>query len=291
MIVCLGDIFLDVHVRLAQAANSALRPEPVAAVPGGAAANTACWLANSGAAAGFIGSVGTDFAGDALVADLRLRGVRAAVSRIPDMASGICVIARDPDGRTGVSVRRGANDVLLLDEPQRRLLLAAAWIHVSAYAFFAKSSRPVVLEAIELARSQGSPVSLDLGAPHLVHEVGPAEYLQLLRAVRARLLFANETEADLLAGSDDPLDAVAALAEIAILKRGAAGCVVCDGQRRTEVGAVAANEVDSTGAGDAFAAGTLAALAVGRDILDAVRAGAILGARCVTTVGGRPRLV
>ena len=285
MIVCLGDIFLNVHVR--QAPGTPF-PDPLAAVPGGAAANTASWLAYGGTSSGFIGSVGADVVGDALVADLQHRGVHSAVSRVVGMPSGICVVARDASGHFGVRASRGANDVLLLDGPQRRLLLDCSWLHVSAYAFFAEASRAVVLEAIALAREHGAPVSLDLGAPHLMHQVGAAEYVRLLQAARPRLLFANDAEATQLAGAGDPVDAVAALAEIAIVKRGSSGCIVYDGRSRLAVDAFPAEEIDPTGAGDAFAAGTIALLASDRDILEAVRAGAALGARCVAVVGGRP---
>jgi ribokinase len=285
VIVCLGDVFLDVHVR--QASGTAF-PEPLAAVPGGAAANTASWLASGGTLSGLIGSVGKDVVGDALVADLQQRGVHTAVSCIVGMSSGICVVARDASGHFGVRASRGANDVLLLDDPQRRLLLQCSWLHVSAYAFFAEASRAVVLEAIALAREHGAPVSLDLGAPHLVHQVGEAQYVRLLQAARPRVLFANDVEAAMLAGAGDPVDAVSALAEIAIVKRGGSGCIVHDGRTRVAVDAFPAEEIDPTGAGDAFAAGTIAALAAGRAILESVRAGAALGARCVAVVGGRP---
>lgn len=288
MITCLGDIFLDLHVRRVVTAGSRHTAEPMAATPGGAAANTAAWLARLGSAAGIIGSVGADLVGAALSADLRRRGVRTAVSRVTGMATGICMVMHELDGGTSVTARRGANDVLRLDARQRRLVFSSSWLHISAYAFFAEESRALVVRAAELARSNGAPVSVDLGAPHLVRHVGPAEYLRLLQAVHPRVLFANEAEAALLSGAGDPVDSIAALAELAVLKRGAAGCIVHDGRSRTVLDAVPAEEVDATGAGDAFAAGTISCLAAGGSLFEAARAGAALGAACVMVVGGYP---
>jgi sugar/nucleoside kinase (ribokinase family) len=88
----------------------------------------------------------------------------------------------------------------------------------------------------------------------------------------------------------DPLAALTALAETAVLKRGAAGCLARHGGREFAVPAVAAREVDATGAGDAFAAGVIAALARGRDLSAALQAGVAEGAQCVGLLGGRPPL-
>ena len=289
MITCLGDLFLDVHLRRS-AGSGDPSTVPLAATPGGSAANTASWLAREGTPSGVVGSVGTDFVGTALLADLRRRGVHTAVSRVAGMTSGICMVVHEPDGSAGATASRAANDVLRLDARQRRLLLASSWLHVSAYAFFAEASRPPTLRAIELARANGAAVSFDLGAPHLVQHVGSMEYVRLLRAANPRVLFANEAEAMLLAGSGDPLDALASLAEIVMLKRAAAGCIVHDGRSRTAIDAIPADEIDPTGAGDAFAAGAIACLSAGGSPIEAARAGALLGAACVAVMGGRPPL-
>jgi sugar/nucleoside kinase (ribokinase family) len=287
MITCLGDLFLDVHVRRTEGPGGPTTV-PLAATLGGAAANTASWLAQSGTPSGVVGSVGADFMGTALLADLRRRGVRAAISRVAGMTSGICMVVHEQSGAVEATASRAANDELRLDSRQRRLLLASSWLHVSAYAFFAEASRALILQAIDLARANGATVSLDLGAPHLVRHVGPVAYARLLRTANPRVLFANELEAALLAGPDDPLDALASLAEIVMLKRGAAGCIVYDGRSRMAIDAVPAEEIDPTGAGDAFAAGAIACLSADGSPVEAARAGAMLGAACVAVMGGRP---
>jgi ribokinase len=289
VIVCLGDLFLDVLVDRSGTAESAI--EHVAALPGGAAANTASWLAHLGVATGLVGTVGDDPAGDTLIADLVRRGITCAVSRSRIHASGILLLERIADGDVRPFAQRGANDELVIDTAERELLTATTWLHLSAYSFFAEDSRSKVLDAVEIARASGASISIDLGAPHLLQHVGIAEFERLLRATDALVLFANEVEADLLASSaGDPLQVLAGFASIAILKRGKAGCGIQYGGWRFDAAAVPAEEVDPTGAGDAFAAGVIATLSTGGDLPDAIGAGLALGARCVTTAGGRAPL-
>ncbi|MDB5059598.1 MAG: carbohydrate kinase family protein [Chloroflexi bacterium] len=291
MIVCLGDLILDVLVRRAGNRESDNNSDQLAVAPGGAAANTAAWLAYAGAEAGFLGSAGDDFAGDMLIHDLEQHCVVCVVSRSETHPSGILLLETGSEGQVRATAQRGANDAYMLDDVQRQLISTASWLHVTAYAFYAESARPHVLDAIQLARRAGATISLDLGAPHLVHHIGKATYLELLRVAMPRLLFANEGEATLLAGDgQQPLEALARLAPIAVLKRGAAGCTVQFEVSRFDVAAPQIQEIDATGAGDAFAAGTIAALDAGKSLREAIQAGSVLGAKCAATVGGRPPL-
>jgi ribokinase len=289
MIVCLGDLILDVLIRRVGVPAMDSDVARIAVMAGGAAANTATWLAAEGESVGFLGAAGSDFAGDMLIEDLSRRGITCAVIRSADRPSGILLLESGPDGHVRATARRGANDQFELGDEQRALLSRASWLHITAYAFFSESARPAVLEAARLARSSGSSVSLDLGAPHLVSHIGADQYLGLIRATQARVLLANELEASLLAGpAEEALDALARLAPIAVLKRGASGCSVRSGAERFDVEAVAIEEVDATGAGDAFAAGLIHALRSGEDVRGAAFAGCVLGARCASRLGGRP---
>jgi sugar/nucleoside kinase (ribokinase family) len=172
---------------------------------------------------------------------------------------------------------------------QQELLAAAAWLHVTAYAFYAAVSRRPVLAAMAAAKDRGARVSLDLGAPHLVQHIGVGSYLALIRTAGPDVLLANEAEASLLAGPGvDALGFLGGLAPLAIIKRGSAGCSVLAKNVRSDWPAVAATEVEPLGAGDAFAAGLIAALHSGADLPTAVEMGARLGARCAGLPGGRP---
>lgn len=282
---------LDVLIRRSEGRDFEAAVERLSVQPGGSAANTAAWLAFQGFAAGFIGAAGGDLVGDMLVEDLRRRGVRCTVSRLAHLASGVLLIEMLPDGRILPAGRRGANDALALDDDQRLLLAEGRWLHVAAYAFYAEQSRPYVLRAVAVARAAGAPISLDLGSPHLVTHIGLEHYLALIHAVAPDVLLANHIEAAMLPGGDhDPLGALAGLAPLAVLKRGAAGSVASHAGRRYEQPAAPATETDPMGAGDAFAAGLVGALSAARPLEQALREAAALGARCVALDGGRPPL-
>jgi sugar/nucleoside kinase (ribokinase family) len=194
-------------------------------------------------------------------------------------------------GSLQATAQRGANDLFELDDAQCQLLAMMTWLHLTAYSFFSEASRVRVLEAVRLAREHGATISIDLGAPHLVLHIGAAEYLRLLAGAQADVVFANEEEASLMADSTgDPLRALSGLAPIAVLKRGVSGCRVQDGVLQFDVASIPTEEIDATGAGDAFAAGVIAALDSGADTHQAIQAGARLGAKCVSLVGGRPPL-
>jgi sugar/nucleoside kinase (ribokinase family) len=292
MIVCLGDLMLDILIRRREGEGIEGVVERLSVQPGGSAANAAAWLAYQGVPAGFIGAAGTDLVGDLLVEDLQRRGVRCAVSRLPHQQSGVLLIEALPDGRTLPAGRRGANnEIVPATEAQREMLRGAGWLHITAYALYAEVSRAPVLEAAALARSAGARISLDLGSPHLVQHIGMTVYIDLIRAIAPDVLLANHIEAALLPGGEaDPLAALGALAPTAVLKRAAAGCIAVHAGRRYEQPALPAAETDPMGAGDAFAAGLIAALIAEKPIAEALLAAARLGAQCVALDGGRPPL-
>src|SRR5271166_723931 len=113
MIVCLGELLLDVVVRRGSELERDYLVEGVDVQPGGSAANVAAWLANQGIAAGFVGAVGQDFAGEMLIQDLRDRGVTHAVARVAGQPSGVLLLERYANGVVRPHARRGANDALL----------------------------------------------------------------------------------------------------------------------------------------------------------------------------------
>ncbi|HVA88286.1 MAG TPA: PfkB family carbohydrate kinase [Chloroflexota bacterium] len=284
MIVCLGDIFVDVLVqRPVDAATT------VTLASGGSAANTAAWLAWLGAPVGLVAAVGADMAGDLLTERLRRRGVRDAVTRVAHLATGV-MIMEVLSGRPGPpTVDRGANDSLRLDAPQLALLGEARWLHCTAYAFLGEDSQGSVRDAAAIAREAGAMISLDLGAAHLAHHLGLDHYQTLIRQLGPDLLLANEEEAALLAQpGETPLAALARFAPMAILKRGQDGCEVIRGETEWRYPATPATVVDPLGAGDAFAAGVLHGLCRQETVAEAVARGQALGARCVGLLGGQP---
>jgi ribokinase len=291
-VVCLGDVMVDVVARLPHdLAPGSDTPAPVTMLGGGSAPNTAAWLAFAGVPVTFVGRVGDDAAGRWARAELRAAGVELEVSVDPVRPTGICVVLVDAAGERTMVPSAGANaglgDMPLPD----RLRAGQLGLHVSGYAFFTEGARPAAERAIRAVTRAGGEISVDAASAAPLRAFGATAFLD---RVGYALLFANRAEAEVLTGHADP--AVAALAlgarcGEAVVKCGADGAVWSDGARTVHAAAVpvaAAEVVDSTGAGDAFAAGVLAARAAGRSVSATLTAGANLAARAVGRVGARP---
>ena len=266
MLVCtLGDLTLDVIVRLD--APIAARGDTDAEIrvgPGGQAANVAAWVATLGEQARFIGQTGADDAGDLARTRLAAYGV-AIRGPIGGRNGTICSLVSPGGERTMASDRGAARELNVGDLDAE--WLACDHLHVSGYALMLEPVRSAALRAAELARARGARISVDLASWSAIRSSGVAEFIEAVRALSPDVVFANEDEERLVGRS--LVDAVW------ILKRGARGCSF-DGDERE---AVQVDAVDSTGAGDALAAGWIVG---GPDLaLEAA-------ARCVRQLGAMP---
>jgi sugar/nucleoside kinase (ribokinase family) len=164
----------------------------------------------------------------------------------------------------------------------------ADWLCLSGYPLLRAATRDWALGTLTIARERGWSIAVDAASAAPLAEFGPPAFLDLIGS--GLVLLANEDEARLLSGCTDAVEAAGALAErvgSAVVKRGAAGVVWSAGGEPVIVPSVAAEVVDTTGAGDAFAAGFLAAGGAGTE---ALRAGVVLAARAVAQLGARPQL-
>ena len=290
-VVVVGDLVTDVVVML-EGGTLSTGSDTAASITmtgGGQGANTAAWLARSGRRVTLIAAVGDDPAGRERVAELTSLGVRCAVRTHPGTATGSVVVLASPGERTMIT-DRGAS--LLLDPAHVTAAIAevpdAAHVHLSGYPLLDPASRPAGLAALAAARARGMTTSVDAASATPLRRAGA--FLQWVRV--ADLLLCNADEAAALVGAGRPEDlgiALSAVVRNVVVKRGAAGAVWCaDGT----VVAVAAGRpvpvIDPTGAGDAFAAGLLAAWCSGADPAGALAAGAALGAEAVGKIGARP---
>ena len=289
-ILCVGDIITDVLAALlAPLAPDSDTPARIQVAGGGQAANTAAWLAASGAEVTLVGAVGDDQAGRDRIAELTAAGVHVAAQVCPGVATGAIVVLSTEAGRTMIT-DRGAN-LLLSPQAVQDGLDGAGRLHLSAYTLLDPGSRDAGLHALAQAQAHGIKVSVDAASAQPLRQVGPQVFLSWVRG--AHVLLTNSDEAQVLAGDGPPQEQAGRLAAAtggsAIVKLGAGGAVwaLPSGELLSEP-APRVTPVDTTGAGDAFAAGLLAALAAGARPDQALRAATALGARAVTSFGARP---
>ncbi|MBY8850575.1 sugar kinase [Saccharothrix longispora] len=285
-VVVVGDAGLDVVARhsgpIVHGGDSRAK---VTIEPGGAGANTAVWLAACGASPVLVTRVGADSAGRQVHAELTGVGVRCAFAVDPEAATCCVVVLVDDAGQRTMLPDRGANARFAPGDVAPGLLAGASHLHLSGYVLLDASSRAAGVAALEAAREAGLTTSVDPQSAALVYD----GFLDDLRGVD--LLLPNSEELVALTGSADPasaadlLDVVGAVA----LTAGAGGASWVDADGVRSVPALDVECVDSTGAGDAFDAGLLAAWLGGASRHDALVGGVTAAARAVSSVGAQPR--
>ncbi|MCX4962087.1 carbohydrate kinase family protein [Streptomyces virginiae] len=293
-LLVVGDVVTDVvaiHPEpLTPATDTAAR---IRTLPGGAGANAACWAARTGTAeVRLLARVGAESARwhERALVDA---GVRPR----------LVIDAREPTGTVVALVGKDAERTFLTDSGASLRLCPADWtpslldgaahLHLSGYLFFADSSRELAMVALRAARTRGVSVSVDPASAGFLAGLGPQRFLDAVAGVD--VLLPNEDEARLLAGLPEPTEVARAAAELSrrvplvVVTRGAAGALIAERGRITaEIEAEPVEAVDSTGAGDAFTGGFLAARLEGADPAEAARAGCRAAALAVTRQGGRP---
>jgi fructokinase len=264
---------------------------PATEVSGGSAANTAACLASLGASSAFIGKVRDDTLGQFFSHDIRAAGVEY---RIPPSSegpgTGCCLIMVTPDAEKTMCTNLGIGALLEAREVDAAVIAAARVVYVEGYLYGDRPTNPAVERAISVAREAGTQVALSLSDPYWV-ELHGAELAGLLDHVD--LLFANEQEACGIVGEADLERALAALAgrcATVAVTRGARGSVVATGGDVIRVPAIAVNRVvDTTGAGDSYAAGFLYGHIRGLGPAQSARLGGLAAAEIVGHLGARPQ--
>jgi len=287
MVIVVGDVALDV---VATHSGSVVHGGDVRAsialTMGGAGANTAAWLAHSGVETVLVARVGDDVAGRRASEELTTAGVRCAFTIDATAATCCVVVLVDGDGQRSMLPDRGAGKNLSTADLDPALLADAAHLHLSGYLLLDEETREAGLAMLALARDAGLTTSVDPQAAALIGDA--ARFVEDVRGVD--VLLPNLDELVTLTGSRDPrsasdlLDVVGTV--VVTTGRDGATWVAPDGV--VSVPSAPGECVDSTGAGDAFDAGLLAALLAGKSPEDCLLAGVRLGAQAVGQVGAQP---
>jgi sugar/nucleoside kinase (ribokinase family) len=261
-------------------------------ISGGSAANTLAGLARLGKATAFIGQVADDQLGEVFAHDIRAGGIDFTVAaREGEPPTGRCLIVVTPDGQRTMNTFLGAAQFLPESAIDAAKIEAAAWLYLEGYLWNAPESRAAMNGAIAVAKAAGRKVALTLSDAFVVHRHRD-EFFQLIDSGRIDMLFANDTEVRAMAQKDDIEASVAALAArvpMLVCTHGAAGAEAHAGGEHARVAAEpAARVVDTTGAGDLFAAGVFAGLADGRSLADCLTMGAVCAAEVISHYGARP---
>jgi len=286
-ILVVGDVATDVVAVLSgEPAPGSDRPASIRTRGGGAGANVAVHLAALGADVVLAGVVGADPAGAALVAELRGAGVRLAIRTAPGVSTGTIVSLVELGGQRSMLADRGANlELRPGDLPQPP---DGGHLHLSGYTLLDEGPRAAGLAALAAAAEAGCTISVDPASTGPLARYGADRWLADTAA--ATVLLPNADEVRLLTGSADTAQAARQLAarhRVVAVSLGPDGALWAEGEELVHRPAHPATVVDTTGAGDAFAAGLLAAWLAGAGPADALDAGLARAAAVVGRPGAR----
>jgi len=265
---------------------------PAREVSGGSAGNTAAGVAALGGRSGFIGQVAEDQLGEIFRHDIRGVGVEFETPPIDiGVPTARSMVLVTPDGQRTMNTFLGAAQHLPAEAIDPKQIEDAAILYLEGYLWDPEVPRRAMTQAIEIARGAGRKVAFTLSDSFCVdrHRDG---FLQLIEGRFVDILFANEDEIRSLTGAADLEAAVAEVAAkvpLLVVTRSEKGALAVAGGERADVPAEPVEKVvDTTGAGDLFAAGFLAAHARGEGLERSLRTGAIAAAEVISHYGARP---
>ena len=261
---------------------------------GGSAANTAAGVAALGGRAAFLGRVADDLFGQAFTHDIRSVGVAfdpVPTTAVPgEVVSGHCLVLVTDDAERTMATHLGVASEFGAVDLHGGHLASTQIVYLEGYLWEQGPAKAAMREAIEAAHGNDAAVALTVSDPFCVQN-HRAEFLELLNG-DLEMLFANEEEVMMLFGTSSFDAAAAAVAEtgvLAVLTRGAQGSVVVTASGPVAVPAAPVDRVvDTTGAGDLFAAGFLYGITNGLSPEDAARLGGVCAAEVISHVGARP---
>ena len=266
---------------------------PAQEISGGSAANTLAGLAAMGCKCAFIGQVADDQLGEVFAHDVRALGIDYATPvRDGETPTARCLILVTPDGQRTMNTFLGASQFLPASALDPKMIQDAAVLYLEGYLWDPEEPRAAMRAAIDAARSAGRKIAFTLSDAFVIDR-HRADFLDLLDKGQIDILFANEAEIQSLAQVDDFEGAVATISAklpTLVVTRSENGAIAVHGGERFAVAAEPIDKVvDTTGAGDLFAAGFLAGQAQGKDVETSLRMGAIAAAEIISHFGARSK--
>ena len=268
---------------------------PAVEISGGSGANTIVGVASFGGRAGFIGKTADDSFGQIFGHDIRAAGVTfttpaAAKGSEP---TGRCLILVTPDGQRTMNTFLGVSPQLGGGEVDAELIASARIVYLEGYLFDRPEAKAAFRQAADIAAKVGRQVALSLSDAFCVDR-HRAEFLELIRA-SVDIVLANEAEITSLyqtTSFDEAARRAQADTKLAALTRSEKGSVILGGGKSIAIPAAPVAEVvDTTGAGDLYAAGFLYGVATGRDLETAGRLGSLAAAEIISHIGARPEVL
>ncbi len=286
-VLFVGDVMRDIIVK--PQGNLRIGSDRAAAIAmkhGGAAANQAVWLAATGKLVARIGANGAP----ELEQRFRDKNIETVFTTDESLETGMLVAIVTKDGERSFYTDRGANMALNIGDIPKDILNNVGLVMLSGYSFFADGPREVVGQIMVWAKQKNIKVAIDPASAGFIKDVGVKQFLDWIKG--AAILMPNLEEAELLSGEKSAARQLAVLSEIfelVIIKQGVKGASALQKNgAMIEVAAPKVKTVDSTGAGDAFAAGFINAYLSKKPLLKCLEAGVANGAMAVTQMGSQP---
>jgi sugar/nucleoside kinase (ribokinase family) len=287
--LCIGDAALDVIVKMQTELHvGSDTSSQISMHGGGAAANTATWLANLGHSVYFSCRLGNDAAGRAIAAEFDQWGIEYRKEFLTNEKTGVVVVLVNNAGERTMFPDSGANSGI--DEKNLPPLVGFDAAFLSGYSLFNPLSTSGVLRMISMIKAANIPLIFDPASVGTMTSFGRERVLEMLSVMDIAIM--NDDEARFIAGKselNDALESLTSLVPMVVIKTGSSGAIAqLRGDTLLESKTEAIAAIDTTGAGDAFAAGFIPRWLESHDPLESMKAGNEVARRCVAIIGARP---
>ncbi|NBY51937.1 MAG: carbohydrate kinase family protein [Actinobacteria bacterium] len=287
--LCIGDAALDVIVKMQTELHvGSDTSSQISMHGGGAAANTATWLANLGHSVYFSCRLGNDAAGRAIAAEFDQWGIEYRKEFLTNEKTGVVVVLVNNAGERTMFPDSGANSGI--DEKNLPPLVGFDAAFLSGYSLFNPLSTSGVLRMISMIKAANIPLIFDPASVGTMTSFGRERVLEMLSVMDIAIM--NDDEARFIAGKselNDALESLTSLVPLVVIKTGSSGAIAqLRGDTLLESKTEAIAAIDTTGAGDAFAAGFIPRWLESHDPLESMKAGNEVARRCVAIIGARP---